>query len=177
MGALKYIEHYSVADYRLWQGDWELIAGRPYAMAPSTSFEHQRISLKISRQLDEALDGCSECSAVFETDVLFADDTVVRPDCMVICYQPKEQLTKAPAIIFEVLSPSTAKRDENLKFGLYEAEGVHYYALVYGDQQKVKLYLLHNGRYQKVGDFERERYFFELDRCTIDFDFSKIWPH
>ncbi len=176
MGALKYVEHYSVADYRLWQGDWELLGGFPYAMAPSPSFEHQRISGKIFRQLDEALDGCTQCSAVFETDVVFADDTVVRPDCMVICYQPKGQLTKAPTVIFEVLSPSTAKRDETLKFELYEAEGVRYYALVYGEQQKVKLYLLHNGRYLKVGDFESEHYRFELDRCTIDFDFSKIWP-
>ena len=34
---------------------------------------------------------------------------------------------KAPKIIVEILSPATAKKDETVKFEIYEAEGVPYY--------------------------------------------------
>ncbi len=172
---LAYEEKYTVHDHRLWEGDWELIRGNAYAMAPSPAFEHQNTSLKIARQLDEALDECMECHAVFETDVTFADDTVARPDVMVICYEPEQKLNRAPDIIFEVVSPSSAKRDEILKFDLYREEGVKYYILVYPDGKKAKCYTLQNGAYVKVADFFDEHFVFELEKCSIDFDFGFIW--
>lgn len=46
------IKHYTLADYLQWQGDWELIQGRPVAMTPSPGVTHQRICLKIARQFD-----------------------------------------------------------------------------------------------------------------------------
>lgn len=175
MFANQYIEEYSVEDYRHWEGDWELIYGVPYAMAPSPMVTHQRINMKIARQLDESLDNCPQCQALFEIDWEVSSDTVVKPDTLVICYEPDEKITKKPELIFEIASPSTVKRDETLKFDLYQQEGVAYYALVYPDKQVAKLYKLHEGRYIKVGDFSDEQYAFDLKGCGIDFDFSKIW--
>ncbi len=171
-----YHEHYTVSDYEAWEGDWELIEGNAYAMAPSPSFTHQKLSLKIARLLDEALDGCNECEAVIEMDVALGVDTVVRPDVMVLCYTPREHPNRAPDIVFEVISPATAKRDEILKFELYRQEGVRYYVIVYPDGQKAKCFRLHEGQYIKIGDFFDEHYRFELDKCSIDFDFGFIWP-
>jgi hypothetical protein len=103
-------EAYTLQDYLQWEGDWELIRGQPVAMVPSPSFEHQQVSAAIFRQLDESLDDCPHCQAVFEIDVEFAQDTVVRPDVLVICYQPEgERLTRAPDLIFEVISPRTTR--------------------------------------------------------------------
>jgi len=170
-----YKEKYTVDDYKQWDGDWELIYGDAYGMAPSPSFEHQSISGKIHRQLDESLDDCNACYAVYECDVEFLDDTVVRPDVMVICYEPQERLTRAPEIIFEVISKSSARRDEVLKFDLYAQEGVKFYILVYPDGKKAKCYSLVNGTYQKIADFSDEKYLFELEKCSIDFDFDFIW--
>ncbi|MCX6051862.1 MAG: Uma2 family endonuclease [Campylobacterales bacterium] len=175
MSNLAYAEHYNKSDYNQWEGDWELIHGSAYAMSPSPIFDHQFINLKISRQLDEKLDGCSECYAVFETDVEFSEETVVRPDSFVICYEPQDRLNKAPEIIFEVISKSTAKRDEQLKFELYQNEGVKYYILVYPNGKKAKVYKLENFKYVKIGDFTDENYTFELEKCSIDFDFNFIW--
>ena len=175
MSNLAYIENYTKDDYNLWKGDWELIYGQPYAMAPSPMFGHQYTSMKISRQLDIQLDNCKNCYALFETDVEFSDDTILRPDCMVICYEPIDKITKAPEIVFEVISKSTAKRDETIKFEVYQEEGVKYYILAYCDNKKAKVYKLHEGRYIKVSDFSDEKYTFELDKCNIDFDFDFIW--
>jgi len=175
MSNLAYIETYTKDDYNLWEGDWELIYGQPYAMSPSPMYGHQYVNMKIARQLDEKLDNCKSCNAVFEMDVEFSDDTILRPDCMVICYEPIDKITKAPEIIFEVISKNTAKRDETIKFEVYQNEGVKYYILVYGDIKKAKVYKLHEGRYIKVSDFSDETYTFELDKCSIDFDFNFIW--
>ena len=175
MGNLAYEERYSIDDYRQWEGDWELIYGIPYAMSPSPMVDHQFVNLKIARQLDEALDGCSECYAFIETDVELDYDTVVRPDTLVICYQPDQRLDRVPEIIFEVISPSTAKRDEILKFELYQSEGVHYYIVVYPDIKKAKVYRLVNQKYKMIGEFSEERYLFDIPKCPIDFDFGFIW--
>jgi len=46
------LPHYTYEDYSNWEGRWELIQGIPYAMSPSPSYTHQRISQKIARLLD-----------------------------------------------------------------------------------------------------------------------------
>ncbi len=50
------LSHYTVDDYRRWKGEWELIGGIPYARVPSPTVIHQRVALKIARQLDELTD-------------------------------------------------------------------------------------------------------------------------
>jgi Uma2 family endonuclease len=170
------LETYTVEDYYQWEGDWELVYGHPVAMAPSPLYIHQKLSAVIFRQLDEALDDCPRCQALFEIDVEFSRDTVVRPDVLVICYQPEgERLTRAPSLIFEVISLKTARHDEIVKFELYLAEGVLFYVIVYPDINKARVFQLIEGEYRKVGDFHDEQHRFELPECTIDFDFSRLW--
>jgi len=169
-------ESYTVQDYLLWEGNWELIHGAPLAMAPSPALAHQQLSAAIFRQLDESLDDCPQCQALFEIDVEFADDTVVRPDVLVICYTPAgDRLTRAPELIFEVVSRPTARRDEVVKFELYRSEGVTHYVLVYPQAHKAKVYQLFAGEYRKVADFSNETHHFELSGCAMDFDFSRLW--
>ncbi len=175
MLAQTYTEYYTVEDYQHWQDDWELIYGSPYAMSPSPLVTHQSTNIKIARQLDEALDNCSKCQALFEIDWEITHDTVVKPDTLVICYEPDEKITKKPEIIFEIASKSTVKRDEMLKYELYQQEGVEFYIIVYPNKKVAKVYQIKEGRYIKVGDFSDESYTFELQECKIDFDFSKIW--
>ena len=180
MGALKakYLPHYTYDDYALWEGDWELIDGLPYAMAPAPMIRHQQISNKIAYVLEGALESCQNCMALVATDWKIAEDTVVCPDNLVICHQEQNQayLTKAPQLIFEILSKSTAMKDRNLKFELYEKEGVKYYVIVDPQSSVAKVYMLNSeGRYKKVADVTEEKLTFGLDRCTIAFDFATIW--
>jgi len=171
----KYADYYTVEDYQHWEGEWELIYGFPYAMAPSPMVTHQNVNMKIARQLSEKLDNCQKCQALFEIDWEISSDTVVKLDTLVICYEPDEKLTKKPELIFEITSPSTVRRDETLKFELYQNEGVAYYTIVYPKKKIAKVYRLKEGRYIKVDDFSDEVYTFYIKECNIDFDFSKIW--
>jgi Uma2 family endonuclease len=78
-------------------------------------------------------------------------------------------------LIFEIISPRTARRDEVIKYDLYCKEGVAYYVLVYPEVKKAKVWKLIEGVYRKVGDFHDEQHHFELSGCTINFDFSRLW--
>lgn len=173
---LAYSEHYTIQDYQLWQGDWELVEGVAYAMVPSPSVSHQRIGGNVYSQFQQKLAECKQCEALYEIDWNISTDTVVKPDVIVICYEPEETITKAPTVIFEVISPSTARRDEQLKFELYQREGVQFYALVYPDQKTARVYILKDGQYRKLGDYMNDICSLEVSGCQIEFDFSKIWP-
>lgn len=130
---LVYQEYYTVDDYSLWKGDWELIEGMPYAMSPSPSVTHQTVSTNLATALKNCLDStehfkkCKECIVLMETDWQVTNDTVVRPDVMVICQKIDEQVLVTPDLIIEVVSSSSTKRDEQMKFELYQREGVPYF--------------------------------------------------
>jgi len=175
MGALAYEERYSVGDWEQWQGDWELIDGFPYAMSPSPMFTHQVCSGNIFFHIKEELEDCPECEVVSELDWYINDENVVRPDIMVVCNQVGEKVIKAPKIVFEVASKSSARRDENLKFELYCAEGVKFYGVAYPEYQKVRFYKLQSGKYEKLGDFTNEKFKLEVESCQIEIDFNKFW--
>ena len=181
MGALKLedLPRYTYDDYIAWEGNWELIYGFPYAMAPAPMLKHQSISNKIARYLDESLEDCKKCQALLPIDWKISDDIIVQPDNSVICIDPKNKayITKAPKIIFEILSKSTAKKDKTIKYELYQQEGVKYYIIVNPDEDMAKVYELKDGRYIKMCDVSDETVKFNVEECNtkIKFDFSKIW--
>jgi Uma2 family endonuclease len=178
MGAVKaeYIPHYTYDDYKHWEDQWELIEGVPYAMSPAPMIKHQKISNKIARLLDEELEECENCTALLPVDWKISEDTIVQPDNLVICYEPKgAYLTKAPTLIFEVLSKATEKKDTTLKFELYEKEGVRYYVIVNPDDEIAKVYGLKEGRYIKMLDATDEHVTFDPGPCEISVDFGKLW--
>ena len=179
MSAIKkeYLPNYTYDDYKVWEGNWELIYGVPYAMAPAPMIKHQAISNKIARYLDESLQECKACQALLPIDWKIDESTVVQPDNLVICHTPLEEayIKKAPKVIFEILSKSTAIVDKNLKYELYEKEGVNYYIIVDPIESIAKVYELKEGRYIKVCDAHEESVNFDLKECSFTFDFSKIW--
>jgi len=170
---------YTYDDYKEWEGRWEIIDGIAYAMSPMPMIKHQKISNNIGWQLKDIFQKCQKCQALMPVDWKIDEETVVQPDNLVICHTPKHPayLTKAPVVIFEVLSKSTAKKDMTLKYNLYESEAVKYYILVNPDDEVAKAYELKDGRYIKVGDFSDEKLKLTVDECEgeFEFDFSKIW--
>ena len=113
------IEHYTYDDYANWEGEWELINGMPIAMAPAPMIKHQSLASVFIIELGNEIEECENCAVLGEEDWKICDDTVVRPDVVLICDEPSETyITKAPEIIVEVISKSTAKKMRyiNLRF-------------------------------------------------------------
>ena len=133
-------DHYTLADALTWdeQDRIELIDGAPVMMAPP-SRAHQRISMELSRQLANYLEGkrCQVYPAPFAVR-LFEQagdrpqdvDTLVEPDISVVCDRNKLDdmgCKGAPDLIVEILSPSTQRHDRLVKYNLYQRAGVREY--------------------------------------------------
>lgn len=167
---------YTRSDYEKWEGDWELIGGRAVAMAPSPMITHQSVCGEIHFLLKELLESYPHCQVLYGIDWIIDEESVVRPDIILICHDEEgEYITKAPKLIFEVLSKKSAKNDRNIKYQIYESEGVEYYIIVDPTFKIAKVYKLKDGRYIKICDASNEKIAFELKDCTFEFDFAKIW--
>ncbi len=176
MCPIKAIEQYTYEDYCLWEGKWELIAGAPLAMTPSPPINHRALAANILFELKKTIGDCENCLVLAEQDWKISQDTVVKSDVVLICDEPNDKyITKAPEIIVEIISSSTAKRDEVFKFELYEREKVLFYIIVYPDDLKAKLYRLENNKYSKQGDLSRETYSFEGTSCSAKIDFDSVF--
>gem|GEM_PF-3546515 len=84
--APQYTPHYTVDDYQLWEGDWELWNGVAVAMTPSPFGRHGTVLGRITTALTNAIDvaGC-DANVIVEVDWIISTDTVVRPDLSVVC--------------------------------------------------------------------------------------------
>jgi len=77
----EYLPNYTYDDYKIWEGDWELLYGVPYAMAPAPTITHQEINSKIMYQLMSLLNDCKNYKALPEVNwkiLLFASITLLN---------------------------------------------------------------------------------------------------
>lgn len=88
---------------------------------------------------------------------------------------PKLLIT--PVLVFEIVSPSTARKDKVLKYQLYEKAGVKYYCIVDPETRSAEVFTLGNNdqRYRGIGEFQEGKITVDLGKCSIDIDFSKIF--
>lgn len=177
--ALKHedLPHYTYDDMAQWEGRWEIINGIPYAMAPSPTFKHQDISQQINFQLHDLLKKCPLCRPILPVDWQITEDTVVQPDNMVICGDntDEKKLTLTPVLVFEILSPSTARKDRILKYKLYQAAGVKYFCIVEPDTLSADVFVLNRQEYTAQEPFKDGKMNFDLGPCNIAFDFGEVF--
>lgn len=164
MSALRKTEpRYTYTEYAQFDfGDekWELIDGEVYAMA-SPVRTHQKISHKITRRIEDYLDEKKKrCEVVqdFDTRLNYAkgDDIVFRPDVVVVCGSSRideNSVKGAPDMVVEILSPSTAKTDLNIKFAKYKEVGVKEIWHIHPETKLVQVTTL-----QENGTYETEYY-------------------
>lgn len=170
----RYTPRYTVADYVQWQGDWELWDGVAIAMSPAPNVRHQRVAGKLHLGLSQTLqknDRC-HCEVLYEVDWRVKQDTVVRPDLVVVC-EPIDTpwLTSPPTLIVEVLSPSTARNDREYKRSLYEQQGVLFYLIVDPESKQIESLHLVDDKYQASDAVD-----FQLhEGCAISFNLASLW--
>lgn len=155
------IGQFTYADYCRWPADerWELIDGKAFAMCPAPTRIHQEFVVELTRQIANALAGkpCRVYAAPFDVRLPKADepddrvDTVVQPDLAVFCDRSRlddRGARGAPDWVIEILSPSTAAKDQIRKRRLYERHGVREYWLIHPVDRVLTLYRLDDqGRY------------------------------
>lgn len=182
-------ERYTFADVLEWPDDEraELINGEIFLMAPSPSRGHQGISVELTRQFANYLEGkkCKAYHAPFDVRLFEKEgdapedvDTVVEPDLVVICDPSKlddRGCKGAPDMVVEILSPSTQRHDRLVKLGLYQRAGVREYWIVSPEEQTVQVFLRQDGSLQlhEVYDRQGVAKVNVLDGCFIEL--SKVF--
>jgi Uma2 family endonuclease len=98
----------------------EIIDGEHY-VTPSPNLRHQDLVGRLHLALGNFLSGRSHLGRVFLSpfDVVFSNWDVVEPDLLFVASDQLEVLTDqnvqgAPAIVVEILSKGTRKRDEQI---------------------------------------------------------------
>lgn len=167
LSQLDLTKSYTVGDYLSWQFDGlvELIKGKIFNMSPAPRSYHQAISVNICGELYAILKNkkCKLYGAPFDVYLKGLEknkDTVVQPDICIICDKAKihdKGCVGAPDMIVEIVSPSTMKKDVDIKFHLYEENGVKEYWIVTPEFKQVAVYTLGSSNvYEHQGNFNLE---------------------
>jgi len=143
----EYMALVKVSDQR-----YELIDGEVYLLA-SPSFKHQVAVNEIAGYFYNYFRGKSCRSLTAPLDIrLFGfatkfeeDPNVVQPDIVVICDEEKVnaegRYEGIPALVVEILSPSTRGKDMAAKLNLYMKSGVREYWIVDLERESIMQYI------------------------------------
>jgi Uma2 family endonuclease len=174
MPAPRYNPHYTLVDYQVWEGNWELWNGVAVAMTPSPFGRHQKALTKLAHMLLSAMEtaGCKGCEVAVELDWIIAEDTVIRPDLSLCCGDNIDRFIESPPVLVaEVLSDSTAHKDKTAKRKLYADQGVRYYLMVDTNPGHLEMLRLVNGQYEQVNT--GDQMILELNpTCSIGLDLA-----
>ncbi len=123
----------------------ELIEGEHF-MTPSPSIYHQKISINLAWALKKYVD-TNKLGLVLTApaDVKLSEIDLLVPDIFFVkasrLHIVKENyICEAPDLVIEILSPSTSKRDKDLKFKRYSYYGVPEYWIVDPQKQSIDVY-------------------------------------
>ncbi|MBK8517480.1 MAG: Uma2 family endonuclease [Saprospiraceae bacterium] len=145
----------------------EIIRGKIFRMSPAPKVNHQAISRNIVSNLYLALKGkaCQVYHAPIDIVLPIENKkrnkstTVVQPDICVIC-NPKIIEEKAvfgtPDFVIEIIAGKNVKKDTQIKFSVYEEAGVGEYWIVFADMRFVEVFLLENGKFQRLNTFSED---------------------
>jgi Uma2 family endonuclease len=124
----------------------EIIDGVHF-VTPSPVKRHQRLARRVLVAIDRYLEERPGFGEVFHApfDTLFSPFDVVVPDVLLVAGDQLDILTEknvagAPALVVEVLSPGTKRRDIGVKRQLYDRGGVREYWIVDPDANAVTIY-------------------------------------
>jgi Uma2 family endonuclease len=135
----------------------ELLEGEVFIM-PAPSFVHQYTLGELYEPLKAHIKaGQLGILVLSPSDVVLDENNVVQPDLFFVangsaCHlQNMTHWQGAPDLCIEILSPSTAKRDMEDKFALYERQGVREYWVVDAANRYVSVYSWIDGRFVRQG--------------------------
>jgi Uma2 family endonuclease len=140
---------------------WEFIDGRPRSMAPA-SMRHSILKRNVLRLIDDALAG-GPCEALVDGPQILTDEMSAVPDVVVTC-APLDLSTPVvaePAIIVEVMSPSSEDDDTGRKWFSYrKIPSLKHYLVLSQDEQVIQVH-------SRAGELWRERF---VSAGTLEID-------
>ena len=124
---------------------------------PSPNVGHQRASRQLQRILEDYFWEFDPEGEIFDAplDVTFLDVTVVQPDIFYVSGEQKKIIQEAridgpPALVVEIISPSSSRKDRLQKLRIYQKEKVPHYWLVNPEEKTLECFALRDGAYALI---------------------------
>ena len=167
----------SVADFEAWHlgqpERWEFVDGRPRLMAPA-SMRHSILKRNVFRSLDGAL-AASACEVLVDGPQILTDEISAIPDVVVTCapLDLTSSVVAEPAIIIEVMSPSSEIDDTGRKWFSYrKIPSLRHYLVLSQDERVVQVH-------SRAGELWRERFVsagaLELDDPPVRLEIAAVY--
>lgn len=133
---------------------YELIDGE-LLCDPTPGFHHQRVSRRLQRILEDYFNEADPKGEVFDAplDLALNKHTVVQPDLL---YFPgirpaqNNPIDTLPALVVEVLSPSTGRKDRVTKLTHYQTAAILHYWILDPEDGIIEAYELREGLYVSI---------------------------
>ena len=140
----------------------ELIDGVHY-VTPSPVSRHQILLGRLFLAIGNWLELHPECGQVFLSplDTVFSPWDVVEPDLIFVAADQLDILTEpniqgAPALVVEILSPGTRRRDLGIKRALFDRGGVREYWVVDPEVDVIRVYRRSGDRFGRAVELSAE---------------------
>ncbi|HYF76283.1 MAG TPA: Uma2 family endonuclease [Symbiobacteriaceae bacterium] len=144
---------FTYEDYKLLPEDrrYEIIEGE-LLVTPAPTARHQGILLELAVKLSIHVkaNGLGKVLPA-PTDVILTNENIVQPDILFVSSRRLETINQsggvhgAPDLVVEILSPSTASRDQIVKRKLYSRFGVREYWVVDPASASIEVLVLRDG--------------------------------
>lgn len=148
-------------------------------VTPAPSPMHQRVSKRLQRQL-EAYFEAQGIGEVFNAplDAIMGPHDVVEPDLLIVTDSAaisRRAIEGPPALVVEILSPSTAARDRTVKTRRYAAAGVQHCWLVDIESRRVECLRLDTDGYTLVAGAQGATTLSHPDWPDLTIDLADLW--
>jgi Uma2 family endonuclease len=167
----------TVEEFEIWHARqperWEFIRGQPRVMAPA-SIKHSIIKRNVTVALHAAL-ASRGCEALVDGPQILTHEISAIPDVVVTC-APLDLTTPVvaePAIIVEVMSPSSEIDDTGRKWFSYrKISSLRHYLVLSQDERVVQVHT-------RAGELWRERFVsagtLELDEPPVRLEIDAVY--
>jgi len=164
----------------------EILNGQLHTQ-PRPSTRHARAAIQlgipIARGYDDGIDGPGGWWILIEPEIHFVYDTEVTvPDLAGwrrerMPYLPEgHRIEVVPDWVCEILSPSTASKDREVKIPLYARYGVSYAWLIDPGKQTLEVYRLDGGIWVESGFFSGTDQVVAPPFEAVSIDLGLFWP-
>ncbi len=126
---------------------------------PSPNVMHQRVSRRLQRILEDYFWSVDPDGEVFGAplDTTFGEMNVVQPDLFYVSGEQKNIIREAridgsPALIVEILSPNSRRKDRLQKMRIYQRAQVQHYWIVDPEEKTLECFALREGTYAVVAN-------------------------
>ncbi|MBI3456553.1 MAG: Uma2 family endonuclease [Candidatus Rokubacteria bacterium] len=157
---------------------YEILDGELYVTPPPTPL-HQRVSKRLQRQLEAYFEGRG-LGEVFDAPIglILGFHDVAQPDLLVVT-EPRQisqrGIEGAPALVVEVLSPSTRGRDRTVKARRYAALGVRHYWLVDPEARRVECFAARQETYEPIWQGEGDALLSPAEWPGLTIRLADLW--